>query len=110
MPPYEVCVVDGCGAARQVDEPAAHPPAPPTVKPSVEALADALAAEGIGPEPGEPDLTPTAERLLALLPGRTEAEVKAEALREAAIYAPGGPVVSGWLRERADQWEETNRG
>lgn len=38
------------------------------------------------------------------------AEVKAKALREAAIYAPGGPRVSAWLRERADQWEETNRG
>lgn len=82
---------------------------PPTVKPPVEALADALMAEGIDAEPGELDLIPLAERLLAMLPGRTEAEVKAEELRVAAIYAPGGPVVSGWLRERADQWEEANR-
>src|SRR5690606_22024923 len=58
-----------------------------TSLPSVEALADALAAEGIDADPGDPDLTPTAERLLAMLPGRTEAEVKAEALREAASAA-----------------------
>jgi hypothetical protein len=38
------------------------------------------------------------------------AEVKAGELRVAAIHAPGGPRVSAWLRERADQWEETNRG
>lgn len=58
-----------------------------TTLPSVEALADALMAEGIDAEPGELDLTPLAERLLAMLPGRSEAEVKIEALREAASAA-----------------------
>lgn len=48
MTPYEVCVVDGCGAARQVDEPAALMPAPPAVKPTLEQVVDVLAAQPPG--------------------------------------------------------------
>ncbi len=58
---------------------------PPTVKPSLEQVVDVLAAQ----PPGRGEWTSsrimqTARAVLALLPGRTETEVKAEALRDAA--------------------------
>lgn len=95
MTPYEVCVADGCDAARQVDEPAALMPATPTVKPTLEQVVDALAAQ----PPGNGEWTSSgimqaARAVLALYPGRTEAEVKAEALRDAA----DDPVAEEFLR------------
>lgn len=47
-----------------------------------------------------------ADAVLALLPGRTEAEVKAEALREAAdALPPGYGLHPNWLRDRASRIE-----
>ena len=84
---------------------------PPTVKPSLEQVVDALAAQ----RPGSAEWTSsrimqTARTILALLPGRTETEVKAEALREAA---PGCNCEDDYARlnDRADRIEkEADRG
>lgn len=53
-----------------------------------------------------------ADAVLALLPGRTEAEVKAEALREAADAMDADPefrdplrLKADWTRARADELE-----
>ncbi len=59
----------------------------------------------------EIDIGTAADAVLALLPGRSEAEVKAEALREAADAADREKVDSllpgviglSWLRDRADR-------
>lgn len=109
MTPYEVCVVDGCDAARQVDEPATcdHEPLaahPPITLPSVEDVARACGDPGSVTPRREGESVPrwSARAVLALLPGRTEAEVKAEALREAA---PGCNCEDDYARlnDRADR-------
>lgn len=114
--------------------------APPgeRVKPSVEDVAAAIEAETASydpvtsPERGEPesllaadgsDMSLTAARaVLALPPGRTEAEVEVEALREAASAAvtdgEGVPwdhdhdraTVSAWLLGLADRIEAGESG
>ena len=101
------CYADTKGHCEHPEE---HGWTPPTVKPSVEDVARALAElnEDTDWEGGVESYLPDARAVLALLPGRTEAEVKAEELRVAATVTPGGPRVSAWLRERADQWEETD--
>lgn len=79
---------------------------PPTVKPTLEQVVDVLAAQ----PPGRGEWTSsrimqTARAVLALFPGRTEAEVKAEALREAA---PGCNCEDdyAWLNDRAARIEK----
>lgn len=105
-----------------------------TVKPDRETVARALAAHpwsaGIGgchpkfgcdwhgdDSEGEQDrhAEHVADAILALLPGRTEAEVKAEALNEAADEADADPefrdplrLRADWLRARADRLVSTH--
>lgn len=107
----------------------AEPDQQPTAQPTVEDLEDRL----YGHKPvtsmadgalvscqcldrlfrkGEDWGTHLAEVVLALLPGRPESVVKAEALREAAVaccepggYHRPGIVSDAWLRDRADRIE-----
>lgn len=81
-----------------------------TSLPSVEDVRDEIAGHPIGSgyystTVGVDEATEMARAVLALLPGRTEAEVKAEALREAA---PGCNCEDdyAWLNDRADRIEK----
>lgn len=88
------------------------------VKPSVGAVTEALQAAHLqrnGYALNRLIAREYTEAILALLPGRTEVEVKAEALEEAATSLEGGLGVEGtpgtlyeyraWLRARADRIE-----
>lgn len=86
--------------------------AQPTVKPDVKAIEWALSSEDHRDPAAPYDYSDMIRAILALLPGRTEAEVKAEALREAAdaysalpegerTYFPA--IHANWLRARADR-------
>lgn len=82
---------------------------PATVTPSREALIQAISvAESLADDEGAWALPEdVADAILALLPGRSEAVVKAEALREAALNFGENQMiregdVKEWFRSRAD--------
>lgn len=86
------------------------------VKPSRDDIARAIDAldETVWMEGSNVIARLAADAVLALLPGRTEAEVKAEALREAAAELVRAPQVdyvqpTVWLHARAYGLEQAER-
>lgn len=95
------------------DPVAATPDQRPTAQPTVEQVERALHTHGWGSSYPRHTRREAATAVLALLPGRTEAAIKAEALREAAGELPGEITLAEmgyggsehWLVVRADRIE-----